>query len=75
MCFRIVHLTESGLINQWMVKYWPKVDKCDKDLQLIKAQALTLEDTQASFLLLGLGIILSTILLFVETVVHYFKHK
>ena len=59
-------MIDSGLIDHWKQKYWPRNDKCSKDARSGPHPA-SLADTQGAFVLLVAGLALGTILLLFET--------
>ena len=61
-------MIDSGMIDQWMGRYWPKSDPdCWDSQSKMSTSPMSLEDTQGAFLLLFVGVGLAAMILFSET--------
>ena len=61
-------MEESGLLLYWEKKYFPptKCDHQEKENQTPASRAMTIYDVAAAFIILGVGILLSTLCCMVE---------
>ncbi|CAC5406405.1 GRID1 [Mytilus coruscus] len=66
----IMSVLESGLIDLWMSKIWPKLHSCH-ELLLTRAKPITIFDVQIALYLIGVGICLALLSLITEC----FKRK
>ena len=53
-------MVESGLILKWYKDYMPKENKCDKSLSSIGHTQAKLETTKGAFVVLSVGLTVST---------------
>ncbi|KAK7502748.1 hypothetical protein BaRGS_00005998 [Batillaria attramentaria] len=67
---KIMQISESGLLQVWIKRWWPKRSFCAGSLTT-EARALNLMDTQSVFYLAGVGMGLSAFVLLVEWLYHY----
>nr|KAG5710676.1 hypothetical protein BaRGS_035078 [Batillaria attramentaria] len=67
---QIMQISESGLLQVWIKRWWPKRSFCAGSLTT-EARALNLMDTQSVFYLAGVGMGLSAFVLLVEWLYHY----
>ena len=67
---------EAGLHDYWSAKYVKKPDRCNLDKykeENSKPRAIKLVELSSPFLVLGIGIGLSTLMFFIERIVFYGK--
>lgn len=61
---RIVAIIETGLIQTWMLKTWPKPENCDTSIT--DAKSINVSDFQFAFYLTGIGVMLAVLVLIYE---------
>ena len=71
--FSIMRLRESGLIQQWAEQLWLSQD-CEPEVQ-VEAKSLVLLDTAGIFIMLGVGLGISVLLLTIEMMWYYVSTK
>lgn len=65
----MLKVLESGLLQIWKTRRWPKQTLCGDSL--VKAnRAITIEDVQSAFYLIAVGISLATIVIIYEKIKH-----
>lgn len=62
---RIISIHESGLLQIWKLRHWPKPGFCKGSL-LKEPKAITLIDVQSAFYMIGIGIFVASFTLFIE---------
>lgn len=65
---RVVKIYESGLLQQWIKRWWPKRSFCGGSL-VTEAKTLTVIDMQSSFYLIGIGMVAGGMALALEVIV------
>ncbi|OWF39812.1 Glutamate receptor ionotropic, kainate 3 [Mizuhopecten yessoensis] len=70
----IIEIHESGLINIWKSRRWPRTNVCANEL-ITSAKAITLVDVQSAFYLIGIGLTLASIVMGIENIQSAFKKK
>jgi len=68
---QVVKIYESGLLQVWIKKWWPRRSFCSGSL-LTEAKALTLVDVQSTFYMLAIGLVLGGLLLSTEYIMDKF---
>ena len=63
---RIMSMVESGLILKWYKDHMSKENKCDKSLSSIHHTQAKLETTKGPFIVLSVGMTVSTAVFFLE---------
>ena len=63
-------MIESGLVDHWMKKYWPSINRCSADNLSKAGQPMNLDDTQSAFFLVFLGLGLAAMTLLVEVIIN-----
>ncbi|CAC5375407.1 GRIK2 [Mytilus coruscus] len=61
----IIAIHESGLLQIWKLRHWPKPGFCKGSL-LKEPKAITLIDVQSAFYMIGIGIFVASFTLFIE---------
>ncbi|XP_060078728.1 glutamate receptor ionotropic, kainate 2-like, partial [Ylistrum balloti] len=61
----IIEIHESGLINIWKSRRWPRTNICGSE-SLTAAKAITLVDVQSAFYLIGIGLTLASMVMGIE---------
>ncbi|XP_063428109.1 glutamate receptor ionotropic, kainate 2-like isoform X1 [Mytilus trossulus] len=61
----IISIHESGLLQIWKLRHWPKPGFCKGSL-LKEPKAITLIDVQSAFYMIGIGIFVASFTLFIE---------
>ncbi|KAL3861017.1 hypothetical protein ACJMK2_007110 [Sinanodonta woodiana] len=74
MSDEILSLHESGLLQIWKQRWWPKSGMCSEDLSTV-ARPIRAVDVQSAFYLAVIGIVLSTFVLLVELCINFFKKR
>ena len=64
---RIAAITESGLIQRWMKKYWPEENKCDKSLSSVGHRKTKISTTGACIALV-LGVTVAFLVFLLELI-------
>ena len=73
---RMQYLWETGLLNYWLRKYTPNVDKCLKsNPRATRNVSLKLIDLSSAFVLLTIGVGISIIALVAEKIVHNCRQR
>ena len=73
--YRIMSMVESGLILKWYNDYMSKENKCDKSLSSIHHTQAKLETTKGPFIVLSVGLTVSTAVFFLEICAAKFIRK
>ncbi|CAC5388391.1 GRID1 [Mytilus coruscus] len=61
----IVAIIETGLIQTWMLKTWPKPEHCE-ETSITDAKSISVSDFQFAFYLTGIGVMLAVLSLIYE---------
>ncbi|CAC5388392.1 unnamed protein product [Mytilus coruscus] len=61
----IVAIIETGLIQTWMLKTWPKPENCE-ETSITDAKSISVSDFQFAFYLTGIGLMLAVLSLIYE---------
>ncbi|XP_069104062.1 glutamate receptor ionotropic, delta-1-like isoform X1 [Argopecten irradians] len=70
----IIEIHESGLINIWKSRRWPRTNICGSE-SLTSAKAITLVDVQSAFYLIGIGLTLASIVMGMENLRALYNRK
>lgn len=65
--FRVISILESGLLQVWKLKLWPKPGNCE-GISATEAKSIGVIDIQISFYLISFGIGIAALTLFIERV-------
>ena len=68
-----MQMTETGLTEYWRKKYWPSRNKCTDSNKQQEARSLNLDDLQSAFLVLAVGISVSTVAFLFELMIFKLK--
>ncbi|XP_062603845.1 glutamate receptor ionotropic, delta-2-like, partial [Saccostrea cucullata] len=71
---KILSLQEGGILQTFKRKHWPREEFCHGSLTA-KAKEVQLIDVQAAFIVVGAGLVLGTIVLFLEKIVKHLSTK
>ncbi|XP_061178448.1 probable glutamate receptor [Saccostrea echinata] len=71
---KILSLQEGGILQTFKQKHWPREEFCHGSL-VAEAKEIRLIDVQAAFIVVGAGLALGTIVLFLEKIVKHLSHK
>ena len=66
---KLLHMTESGLIEYWRKRLWPSIKQCDPANQKYGPRRLDLDSFQSPFLIWGIGAALALAAFVVENLV------
>ena len=70
----MLRLQSSGIIALYKLRHMPSTDECNTDVPPeTKTRSLNLTDLAPAFLILGIGLSLSTLEFLIETLIKYLK--
>ena len=70
---RIMAILESGFIEYWKIKHWPKVNHCGGLGTHTTHKQMQIEDTIGAYFILSIGLVVSGLVLCVEISLKYFN--
>ena len=68
-------MIESGLVDHWMKKYWPSINRCSADSLSKAGEPMNLADTQSAFFLVFVGLGLAILSLFSEILMQMWTNR
>ncbi|XP_062603847.1 glutamate receptor ionotropic, delta-1-like [Saccostrea cucullata] len=71
---KILSLQEGGILQTFKQKHWPREEFCHGSL-VAEAKEIRLIDVQAAFIVVGAGLALGSIVLFLEKIVKHLSTK